>query len=78
MTAMRAMNVRLCGLGYVESTGRKAGTTTSKQQSMRVAMVMGSWAMASMGVPVPDLAYSPDSSIKMKEDERLPPSFGQV
>jgi hypothetical protein len=51
MAAMRAMNVRLCGLGYVEPTGRKAGTTISKQQSMWLAMVMGSWAVAFMGVP---------------------------
>ena len=51
MTAMRAMNVRLCGLGYVEPIGRTAGPTTSKQQIMRLAMAMGSWAVASMGVP---------------------------
>ena len=38
MAAMRAMHVRLCGLGYVEPTARAAGPTTSKQQSMRLAM----------------------------------------
>ena len=59
MTAMRAMNVRLCGLGHVEPIGRTAGPTTSKQQIMRLAMVMGSWAVASMGVP--DLR-APESS----------------
>ena len=61
MTAMHAMNVRLCGLGYVEPIGRTAGPTTSKQQSMRLAMAMGSWAVATMGVP--DL-LRPTSSIE--------------
>ena len=51
MAAMRAMNARLCGLGYVEPAARAAGPTTSKQQIMRLAMAMGSWAVASMGVP---------------------------
>ena len=51
MTAMRAMHVRLCGLGYAEPTARAAGTTTSKQQSMRLAMAMGSLAMGSTDRP---------------------------
>ena len=51
MAAMRAMNVRLCGLGYVEPTARAAGPTTSKQQSMRLAMAMGIWAVASWACP---------------------------
>ena len=51
MTAMRAMHVRLCGLGYVEPTAKAAGPTTSKQQSMRLAMAMGSWAVASWACP---------------------------
>ena len=42
MAAMRAMHARLCGLGYVKPTARAAGPTTSKQQSMRLAMAMGS------------------------------------
>ena len=75
MTAMRAMNVRLCGLGYVEPTGRKAGTTTSKQQSMRLAMVMGSWV--AMGVP--DLARAPTTArSKIEEEMRgYPPLLGK-
>ena len=54
MTAMRAMHVRLCGLAwilYVEPTARAAGPTTSKQQSMRLAMAMGSLAMGSTDRP---------------------------
>ena len=56
MAAMRAMHVRLCGLEYVEPTARAAGPTTSKQQSMRLAMAMGS--LASMGSAVSDGAGS--------------------
>ena len=44
------MHARLCGLGYVEPTARVAGPTTSKQQIMRLAMAMGSRAMASKDV----------------------------
>ena len=65
MAAMRAMHVRLCGLEYVEPTARAAGPTTSKQQSMRLAMAMGSWAMASMGVP--DDLVRPTARSKIEE-----------
>ena len=45
----------------MESIGRTARPTASKQQIMRLAMAMGSWAVASMGVP--DLVR-PTSSIE--------------
>ena len=58
MAAVRAMHVRLIGLGYVEPTARAAGPTTSKQQSMRLAMAMGQLGRGLLGVPTlcPDAA----------------------
>ena len=76
MAAMRAMNVRLIGLAYVKPTARAAGPTTSKQQSMRLAMAMGSWAVASMGVP--DLVRPTQLDRRWKRMRGYPPPFGQV
>ena len=76
MTAMRAMNVRLCGLAYVDRADSQSSRADDQQAAEHeVGHGHGQLGRGLLGVP--NLVRPTQLDRGLKRNERLPPLLGK-